>query len=145
MKKSLTNGKKLTEIINQEHENVKYLPKIKLPTNLQAIPDALETVSGANLLIFVLPHQFLPKLLNTLQSKIDKEANGITLIKGLDFNEDGPILLSNLISKQLNIDVSVMMGANVASEVALEKFSETTVGYNKGKRRGFHYLERSIS
>ena len=25
-------GRKLTEIINTEHENVKYLPEIKLPT-----------------------------------------------------------------------------------------------------------------
>jgi glycerol-3-phosphate dehydrogenase (NAD+) len=28
------NGRKLTEIINQEHENVKYLPGHKLPTNV---------------------------------------------------------------------------------------------------------------
>lgn len=28
------NGKKLTEIINSEHENVKYLPGYKLPENV---------------------------------------------------------------------------------------------------------------
>ena len=28
------NGKKLTEIINTDHENVKYLPGIKLPTSV---------------------------------------------------------------------------------------------------------------
>lgn len=30
----LINGRKLTEIINTEHENVKYLPGCKLPANI---------------------------------------------------------------------------------------------------------------
>jgi glycerol-3-phosphate dehydrogenase len=30
----MVNGRKLTEIINQEHENVKYLPGHKLPHNV---------------------------------------------------------------------------------------------------------------
>lgn len=30
----LVNGRKLTEIINQDHENVKYLPGHKLPENV---------------------------------------------------------------------------------------------------------------
>merc|ERR1711997_662880 len=37
------NGRKLTEIINTDHENVKYLPGRSLPENVVAIPD----VSGA--------------------------------------------------------------------------------------------------
>lgn len=32
------NGRKLTEIINTDHENVKYLPGHKLPVNVVAIP-----------------------------------------------------------------------------------------------------------
>jgi glycerol-3-phosphate dehydrogenase len=47
----------LTEIINEKHENVKYLPGIKLPKNIVAVSDAVEAASGADLLIFVLPHQ----------------------------------------------------------------------------------------
>ena len=31
------NGKKLTEIINSKHENVKYLPGYKLPENIVSI------------------------------------------------------------------------------------------------------------
>ena len=30
----IIDGKKLTEIINEQHENVKYLPGIKLPPNV---------------------------------------------------------------------------------------------------------------
>lgn len=32
-------GRKLSEIINTEHENVKYLPKIKLPENIVAVSE----------------------------------------------------------------------------------------------------------
>lgn len=38
-------------------------------------------------------------------------------------------LISDVIGNSLNIDVSVLMGANIASEIALGNFSETTVGY----------------
>lgn len=31
-------GRNLSEIINTEHENVKYLPGYKLPTNVVSIP-----------------------------------------------------------------------------------------------------------
>lgn len=31
-------GKKLTEIINEQHENVKYLPGHKLPANVVRLP-----------------------------------------------------------------------------------------------------------
>ena len=33
----IVNGKKLTEIINTEHENVKYLPGHKLPANVVSL------------------------------------------------------------------------------------------------------------
>ena len=51
-------GKKLTEIINTEHENVKYLPEVKLPENLVANPDIVDTVKDADLIVFNIPHQF---------------------------------------------------------------------------------------
>ena len=34
----MVDGKKLTEIINKEHENVKYLPGHKLPENVVCTP-----------------------------------------------------------------------------------------------------------
>jgi glycerol-3-phosphate dehydrogenase (NAD+) len=40
----LVNGQKLTDIINSTHENVKYLPGIKLPENIIAVPQLLQTV-----------------------------------------------------------------------------------------------------
>jgi len=49
--------------------------------------------------------------------------------KGFDIAEGGGIaLISQIIQKHLKIDVSVLMGANLANEIADEKFSETTIG-----------------
>lgn len=81
----LVDGRKLTEIINTEHENVKYLKGYKIPENVVgttvslsddafaadvrvfvlqvAVADLLEAVKLANILIIVMPHQVL-----TLQS-----------------------------------------------------------------------------
>jgi len=50
-------------------------------------------------------------------------------LKGFDVAEGGGIaLISQIIKKHLNIEVSVLMGANLANEIADEKFSETTIG-----------------
>lgn len=57
--KVVHNGREacLTEFINTEHENVKYLPGVKLPDNIVAEGDLALAVKDATILIFVLPHQ----------------------------------------------------------------------------------------
>ena len=55
------NGRKLTEIINTDHENVKYLPGRKLPANVIAVPDVVEAAKDADILIIVVPHQFVAR------------------------------------------------------------------------------------
>src|SRR5690606_41237948 len=50
---------KLTEVINHFHENIKYLPDIKLPDNLRANPSLQDAVKDSTILIFNLPHQFI--------------------------------------------------------------------------------------
>ena len=74
---------KLSDIINTSHENIKYLPGIKLPPNVIAVPDLKKACYGATLLIFVLPHQFLSSLLPTIRDAVQPSCRGISLIKGL--------------------------------------------------------------
>lgn len=121
-------GKNLTDIINETHENVKYLKGFTLPSNVVACPSIADTVKGADILIFVLPHQFIRRICPEVKGALKKGAYGISLIKGMD-TEDGDIkLISSVIQSLLDIDVSVLMGANIAQDVAREDFCEATVG-----------------
>ncbi|ODO08912.1 glycerol-3-phosphate dehydrogenase (NAD(+)) [Cryptococcus wingfieldii CBS 7118] len=122
-------GKKLTEVINTEHENKKYLPGIKLAEHIVAVPDLLETVKDATALVFVTPHQFLGKLLDQLEGHVRKDAKAITLIKGVDVRGADIHIFADVIEKRLGIPTSALSGANIANEVAKDTFSETTIGY----------------
>jgi glycerol-3-phosphate dehydrogenase (NAD+) len=132
----IVNGRKLSEIINTEHENVKYLPGHQLPPNVVADPDALSSVRDADILVFVVPHSFVAPICKPLKGKIKSTAIGISLIKGFGETPGGGIqLISDVIKNILEIEVSVLMGANLAPEVADEKFCETTIG-SKNRESG---------
>ena len=129
---------KLTDIINSKHENVKYLPGIQLPDNVVAMADLELACQGATLLIFVLPHQFLPKLLPTIKRSVHPSSRGVSLIKGLDFDEvtQRPILMSQSISNAMgpadSFKCGVLMGANVADEIAQGQVCESTLACRFG-------------
>ncbi len=125
-----TQKQKLTKLINQFHENVKYLPGIALPHNLHANPSLQEAVNGSSLLIFNLPHQFIGGLCDQLKGQIVPYARGISCIKGVNVSSDDVNLFSETIGEKLGIYCGALSGANIASEVAQEKFSETTVAYD---------------
>ncbi|KAJ9102627.1 hypothetical protein QFC19_004736 [Naganishia cerealis] len=132
------NGRKLTEIINETKINEKYLPGITLPANIYATSDLDEAVHDATAFIFVLPHQFLGKVIEQMKGKVAPGAKGITLIKGVDVTADEIRIFADIIQKELGIRCSALSGANIADEgkfdrftVAAEKFSETTIGYRK--------------
>ncbi|PFH31565.1 NAD-dependent glycerol-3-phosphate dehydrogenase [Besnoitia besnoiti] len=128
----MVDGQKLTDIINTTHENKKYLPGHKLPDNLIALPDVVEACRDADLLIFIMPHQFATKICDQLAEArvVPAHARGITLVKGLHVENGKPSLFSDIFRTKLDIvDCCVLSGANVANDVAREEFAEATIGY----------------
>uniref|UniRef100_A0A8C0FRE9 Glycerol-3-phosphate dehydrogenase [NAD(+)] n=1 Tax=Bubo bubo TaxID=30461 RepID=A0A8C0FRE9_BUBBB len=93
-----------------------------------AEPDLLKACAGADILLFVVPHQFISQVCDQLKGHMKKDAVGVSLIKGVDEGPDGLRLISDIIHEKLGIEMSVLMGANLANEVAEEKFCETTIG-----------------
>ena len=57
-------------------------------------------------------------------------ARGISCIKGVKVDSEDVSLFSEAIGEKLGIYCGALSGANIANEVALEKFSETTVAYD---------------
>jgi hypothetical protein len=70
------NGEKLSEIVNAKHENIKYLPGIKLPDNVFAVSDVGEAARDATILVFGLivrfVFQFLPSVLPRIRENMRK-------------------------------------------------------------------------
>jgi len=124
----MVEGRKLTEIINTQHENVKYLKGFPLPENVIAVPDIVEAAHDADFLVFVVPHQFIHRLCKDLKGKIKPTAVGVSLIKGIDIGDNGLQLITTVITNYLNIPCAALMGANIAPEVAKEDFCEATIG-----------------
>lgn len=50
------------------------------PTQV-AVPNLNEAVQDADLLVFVIPHQFIHKVCDEITGRVPKKALGITLIK----------------------------------------------------------------
>merc|ERR1719238_1403202 len=125
----MIDGKPLTEIINETNENVKYLKGAKFTTNVVACPKIEEAVDGATMVCFCLPHQFLKPMMPAIKAAAAPGVKCLSAIKGIDFDDKGIVLISDLLRDQLQADCSVLMGANVANDMASDAFCETTIGY----------------
>ena len=121
---------KLTDIINTHHENVKYLPNVALPKNLVANPSVQDAAKDSSILIFNLPHQFIGRISKQLQGHILPYARGISCIKGVEVSQNEVSLFSEWIGEGLGIYCGALSGANIANEIAREKWSETTIAYD---------------
>eukprot|EP00741_Cyanophora_paradoxa_P007240 tig00001094_g7004.t1 len=126
----MVEGRWLSEWITSHQINPRYMPGVKLPTNLRAVTELEAAVKDADVLVFVIPHQFLHSICKQMQGKILRTAKAISLSKGAEYHEETKQLWlsSDTIKAELGIETAVLMGANIASEIAEERFSETTVG-----------------
>ena len=129
-------GGKLTDAINREHANPKYLPGVHFGDNVVANPSLEDTVKDADLIIFCAPHQYMPRICKQIQLKTKPTAMAISLIKGIHITPKGPALMSSMVRDILHINCSVLMGANLASEILPGGLCEATIGshsYGEGQ------------
>lgn len=66
-----------------------------------------------------------------LEGHIPSHVRAISCLKGINVSADGCMTLADYISKNLGIHCGALSGANLAPEIAEEKFSETTVAYTQ--------------
>jgi len=121
---------KLSETINKTHVNSKYLPGVVIPANVVAEPNLEAAVFEATLLVLAVPPKYLHRgLFVRIMSKCAPNCRAISLVKGMHFIDSVPHKLSSWFSSELmGMDIAVLMGANVAAEVARDEFCEATIG-----------------
>jgi len=125
----LEDGRMLTDVMNERHENVKYLPGVGIGENIIACPDLVEVVRDADIICICAPHQFVHRICVQMKGNIKPSAIAISLTKGMRIRAEGPQLVSAMVRSKLGIDCSVLMGPNIAEQVAAEKLCEATIGY----------------
>ncbi|CDJ60892.1 glycerol-3-phosphate dehydrogenase, putative [Eimeria maxima] len=129
-------GRKLTDWINNHHENKKYLPGFELPSNLRAVPSLTDACRDADLLVFVMPHQFIERACRELRKAklLPPHCRAISLIKGIGVRNGWPLTLTHEIGSILDLPKPcILSGANVANDVAAENFAEATIGHPDGE------------
>lgn len=122
-------GNTLSQAVNQLHENPKYLPGVRFGDNVVANPDLADTVKDADLIVFCVPHRFMHQLCKEIQPIIKPGAKAISLTKGIHISpKHGPQLMSTMVHRMLNVECSILMGANLANEIKPNGLCEATVG-----------------
>lgn len=120
------NNTSFVDLINKERMNKKYLPNILLPENITATTDKNE-VEEWDILVFAVPHEHFISVCEKISVK--KGALLISLTKGfVDTNFTTP---SAYLQKVYKERVFVLMGANIALDIAQKKMSHSTLGYEK--------------
>lgn len=120
-------GGKLTDKMNELHENPKYMPGVNYGDNVVANPDLIDTVKDADLIVLCVPHQFIHGICKQIQLVVNPTALVISLIKGIHIAHDGPKLISAMVRRMLGVECSVLMGANLAHEVKPGGLCEATL------------------
>ncbi|MFH1538827.1 MAG: glycerol-3-phosphate dehydrogenase (NAD(+)) [bacterium] len=132
----LKDGRKLTEAINTDHVNVKYLPQASLPANLVAKPDIEDAVAGASILILVPPHQFVRgvsrRIAKAMTPRQKREIICVSLAKGIEFDAKKKVIrrMTQVFQDETGVrdsQLAALSGANIANEVAADMFAETTI------------------
>ncbi|MFL0247063.1 NAD(P)H-dependent glycerol-3-phosphate dehydrogenase [Candidatus Clostridium stratigraminis] len=105
--------------ININRENKKYLPDVKLPSNVKAYENIKEAVDNSNFIVLSVPSHVVRSLCRQISQFISKEQIVICIAKGIE--EDTQKILSEVIEEELPLSpVVILSGPSHAEEVALD-------------------------
>jgi glycerol-3-phosphate dehydrogenase (NAD(P)+) len=109
----------IAEAVERSHENVEYLPGVKLPDTVRATADATAALDGADLAVFALPSQTLRRNLEAVRAVVPSAAMLLSLAKGVELGTT--LRMSEVIRDVLGApehQVAVLTGPNLAREIA---------------------------
>ena len=118
----------VVEDINANHLNTEYLDDIVLPESITATDDAVQAVTGAELVVVAVPAQQARATIANIAEHIDSEAILVSLIKGLERSTQAT--MSKVFAEELNLPPEqfvVVSGPNLAKEIARQEPTATVV------------------
>ncbi|WP_134738576.1 NAD(P)H-dependent glycerol-3-phosphate dehydrogenase [Nocardioides sp. 503] len=105
--------------INDQHENIDYLPGIQLPPTVSATHDPEEALAGADVVVLAVPSQSLRDNLVEWAPYVGKDAVMVSLMKGVEL---GTLKrMSEVVAEVTGAGperIAVISGPNLAKEIA---------------------------
>ena len=115
--------------INQNHQNTKYLPNIKLSKNIISTNN-LEDLEAADIIFLTIPVQYMSSILKKIRKIIKRNVIFVCCSKGIEMNtlKLPSQIVASYFPKQ---SIAVLSGPNFAEEVSRNMPSATLVASNK--------------
>lgn len=125
--------KSIQENINLLRENKKYLPGVKIHSNVKAYIDLEETVNGSKIVFLVLPAQAVRETAQSLSKILTHSTMVINASKGIEVGSLSRMsqILQEEFPESLAANIGVISGPNHAEEVSRGIPSATVVAAYK--------------
>lgn len=109
----------IVEDINVKRENIKYLPKVVIPSGITAYTDMNKSMENCDFIVLAVPSHIIRKICKDIKPFIRKNQVIINIAKGIE--ENSGKILSEVIQEELPLNkVVVLSGPSHAEEVALD-------------------------
>ncbi|MBD3163896.1 NAD(P)H-dependent glycerol-3-phosphate dehydrogenase [Candidatus Woesearchaeota archaeon] len=109
--------KEVAESIEKERKNKLFLPNINLSTKLKPTNSLAEAVKNADLLVIVVPSQFLREKARDISGHIGKNVTVVNAAKGMEVNTFKR--MSEILREEIpDSKIAVLSGPNHAEEVS---------------------------
>ena len=121
------------EELSHKRENNKYLAGIILPKSLEPTASLRGAVEGAELVLMVVPSHGYRDVFSQLIPFLAEGAKVISAVKGVENNSLSTmhqIMVEELGSKTSTVELGVLSGPSFAKEVALNKPTAVTIGFD---------------
>lgn len=123
------------EALARDRENKRFLPGVPLPEGLAVSTDLAGAVSGAPLVVFAVPSQFLRAVAEQTAPHLASGATAVSVAKGLEKQADGfPLRMSQVLEQALGSRavVAALSGPSHAEEVSRQLPTAVVVAGENG-------------
>jgi glycerol-3-phosphate dehydrogenase (NAD(P)+) len=119
----------LTQAIERERRNPRFLSHLTLPENVRATSDLVEALEGRELVILAVPSHGVRDVMTRAAKAIDREAILVSTVKGIEV-ETGMLMhqvLEDVLDPVMHPRIVVLSGPSFAREVAEQKPTAVTL------------------